>query len=227
MLPNNPNLTWLLWVISHPELIEAGEASQFKRAFAASEHWSPPSELGTFTPLLQATNTDRFRPIEHPRRDGVLFVGSTRGQYRQIVQDAVAKGIPLSLYGVGWTEFVDRSMIAGEFLNNIDLPLAYANAAIVLNDHHRDMAANGFLSNRLFDAVAAGARVVSDPALGLSEVFGSSVVQYESADQLGEIISSPESFFPAEQVTLDQEKIRSEHNFAARARVLIQAANND
>ena len=227
MLPNNPNLIWLLWVISHPELIEPGEATQFKRSFAASEHWTPAPELGSFTPLLQATNTERFHPIAHPRRDGVLFVGSTRGLYRQIVKDAVAQGIPLNLYGVGWTEFVDRSLIAGEFLDNADLPQAYANAAIVLNDHHRDMADNGFLSNRLFDAVAAGARVVSDPALGLAEVFGSSVFQYESADQLGEIITNPDSFFPVEQVVRDQERIRIEHNFAVRAQVLIQAANND
>ncbi len=227
LLPNNPNLTWLLWVISHPELIEPGEAVQFRRAFAASEHWNPAADLGSFTPLLQATNTERFHPISHPRNEGVLFVGSTRGQYRQIVQDAVAQGISLNLYGVGWAEFVDPSLISGEFLNNSDLPLAYANAAIVLNDHHREMALNGFLSNRLFDAVAAGARVVSDPALGLTEVFGSSVVQYESAAQLGEIISNPDAYFPPVQVAQDQERIRKDHNFSMRARVLIQAANND
>jgi O-antigen biosynthesis protein len=227
MLPNNPNLTWLLWVISHPELIEPGEASEFKRAFAASAHWNPQADLGSFTPLLQATNPERFHPIAHPRNEGVLFVGSTRGQYRQIVQDAVTQGIPLNLYGVGWSEFVDRSLISGDFLDNGELPQAYANAAFVLNDHHQDMADNGFLSNRLFDAVSAGARVVSDPALGLAEVFGSSVVQYRSPEQLSEIIANPDSFFPVEQLAFDQERIRREHSFAVRARTLIQAANDD
>lgn len=225
VIPNNTNAKWFLWVISHPELIEPGEASQYTRAFAASESWNPGGELGAFTPLLQATNVDRFVPVDQPAKSEVLFVGSTRGQFRPIVRDALAQGIPLSLYGVGWSEFVDPNLIKGEFLENSRLPVAYSNAAIVLNDHHLDMAANGFLSNRLFDAVAAGARVVSDPAMGLAKVFGSSVVEYQSPEHLAEIVANPDSYFP--DSTTDRERIRQEHSFAARARYLIEQANRD
>ncbi len=62
----------------------------------------------------------------------------------------------LSVYGVGWEEFIDVGRISGEFLDNDQLPAAYAGAGIVLNDHHPEMATDGFLSNRL-DAVATGA----------------------------------------------------------------------
>jgi len=223
VVPSNTSATWLLWVISHPELVEPGEADQYARAFAASTNWQVDAELGTFTPLLQATNTDRFMPVAHPQREGVLFIGSTRGEFRPIVRDALAQKIPLSLYGVGWDEFVSQEAIAGEFLNNTELPAAYGNAALVLNDHHSEMAESGFLSNRLFDAVAAGARVVSDPALGLREVFGSTVVEYTSPGELAAIVRSPEVYFDEALMGADRERVRRENSFAARARTLMAA----
>jgi hypothetical protein len=228
VVPTSDSAKWFLWVISHPELVEQGEADQYTAAFAASESWNPGGDMGTFTPLLQATNVDRFAPVERLQKTGVLFIGSTRGEFRPIVRDALEQGIPLSLYGVGWSEFVDPALIAGEFMDNADLPAAYANAALVLNDHHSEMAASGFLSNRLFDAVAAGARVVSDPALGLSEVFGSSVVEYQSPEQLADIAANPDAFFPdpnSAEARADRDRICNEHNFRARARYLIEQAN--
>ena len=156
-------------------------------------------------------------------KSGVLFAGSTRGKFRPIVRDALAAGIPLKIYGVGWDKFLTPDQISGEFLDNSELPVAYASSAIVLNDHHRDMAEQGFLSNRLFDAVAAGARVVSDPALGISEIFGSSVVTYQTPQELAEIIRDPDSFFLSDETA--SQRIRSEHDFGARARALIAAAD--
>lgn len=224
VVPSNTSATWMLWVISHPELVEPGEAAQYSRAFAASNYWSPDPEIGEFTPLLQATNASRFTPSVSTEKSGVLFVGSTRGEFRPIVRDALAAGIPLEVYGVGWEEFLAPEQIAGEFLPNDELPNAYANSAIVLNDHHREMAELGFLSNRLFDSVAAGARVVSDPAMGISDVFGSSVVTYQSPEELAEIYRNPDAFFPVDSV--DAQRIRIDHDFRSRARALIAAAES-
>jgi hypothetical protein len=224
VVPSNTSATWMLWVISHPELVEPGEAAQYSRTFAASNNWSPDPEIGEFTPLLQATNANRFMPTTSMQKSGALFVGSTRGEFRPVVRDALAAGIPLQVFGVGWEEFLAPDQIAGEFLPNSELPNAYANSAIVLNDHHREMAELGFLSNRLFDAVAAGARVVSDPALGISDVFGSSVVTYQGPEELAKIYQNPDAFFPADSV--DAQRIRIDHDFRSRARVLITAAES-
>jgi hypothetical protein len=224
VVPSNTSATWLLWVISHPELVEPGEATQYSRAFAASNNWNPGASLGEFTPLLQATNASRFTPVPSIEKSGVLFVGSTRGEFRPIVRDALAARIPLQVYGVGWEEFLSPEQITGEFLPNSELPAAYAKNALVLNDHHRGMAEQGFLSNRLFDAVAAGARVVSDSAVGIGDVFGSSVVTYRSPDELAAIYRDPDSFFPSNP--LDAERIRTEHDFRGRARELIYAVES-
>ena len=224
VVPSNTSATWMLWVISHPELVEPGEAAMYSRTFAASNYWSPGPEIGEFTPLLQATNTSRFIPAIASKKSGVLFVGSTRGEFRPVVRDALAAGIPLEVYGVGWEEFLTPDQIAGEFFPNGELPAAYANSAIVLNDHHREMAELGFLSNRLFDSVAAGARVVSDPALGLSDVFGSSVVTYQGPKELAAIYRNPDAFFSVDSA--DAQRIRTEHDFRARAQALIAAAES-
>ncbi|MFM8155763.1 MAG: glycosyltransferase, partial [Actinomycetes bacterium] len=143
-----------------------------------------------------------------------------------IVRDAIAAGVPLGVYGVGWSEFIDAEYVRGEFLPNPDVPAAYASAGIVLNDHWPQMAAEGFLSNRLFDAVASGARVISDEAAGLQEVFGDAVVTYSSAEQLREILQAPldSAFASRERRLANAERIARDHGFDARASELIAAA---
>ncbi len=230
VVPRTSDATWMLWVISHPELVEADEPAQYAACFAASEHWQRASS-GEFdtdvTPLLQATNPARFRPgaALPDTGDAVLFVGSTRGEFRPAVRDSLAAGFDVSVYGVGWEQFLPPEQIAGEFIPNDELPAAYASAGIVLNDHWPDMAAEGFLSNRLFDAAACGSRVLSDDAAGLSEVFGDAVRTYTDASSLKRALDGGPASFPdrATRLALAQ-RIARDHSFDARALVLIERA---
>ena len=105
----------------------------------------------------------------------VLFVGNSRRQLRPVVRDALTAGLPLAVYGDLWSGLVPDEMVHGRSIPNDQLAAAYRSAGVVLNDHHDAMRADGFVSNRLFDAVASGARVVTDPILdaaGLAELFG-------------------------------------------------------
>ncbi len=225
--PRPGQAIWMLWVISHPELVGADEAAAYDLVFAASNHWSRAAELRAI-PLLQATNPGRFSPAAGPPDAGepILFVGSTRGEYRPIVRDAVACGAELAIYGVGWDAYLPGDRIRGDFLPNAALPAAYASAGIVLNDHWPDMAAEGFLSNRLFDAAATGTRIVSDPAAGLGEVFGDVVRTYRSPSELCELIGPGSAgAFPDRAARLElASRIAREHSFEARARALIAQA---
>lgn len=222
--PRRSGNTWMLWVISHPELVDDAEMDAYDAVFAASTTW----RSDRVTALLQATDPARFSPAAATADAGekYLFVGSTRGQFRPIVRDAIAAGVPLSVYGVGWSEFIAPEYIRDEFLPNAQLPEAYASAGVVLNDHWPEMAADGFLSNRLFDAVASGARVISDQAVGLREVFGDAVIEYSSPDHLRELLlASPDSVFPSTARRIaNAERIAIEHGFDARASALIKAA---
>ncbi len=230
-VPRRGNATWLLWVISHPELVESDEPAQYDAVFAASAHWGrgQSREFGVpVTPLLQATNPTRFRPsaAEPDTGDDLLFVGSTRGEFRPAVRHALEAGLDLSVYGVGWEEFLPPDRIRGEFIPNPDLPAAYASAGVVLNDHWPEMAADGFLSNRLFDAVASGSRVLSDEATGLSDVFGSAVVTYRDGEHLSDLLRRDrDDVFPDRAARLAAaDRIARDHGFDARAQVLIERA---
>lgn len=230
VVPRRGHASWFLWVISHPDLVEADEPGQYDAVFAASAHWSR-ARSGEFgvpvTPLLQATNPHRFHPdaASEGSGEGLLFVGSTRGEYRPSVRAAIEAGRDVSVFGAGWEEFLPPDRIRGGFLDNEDLPAAYAGAGVVLNDHWQDMGREGFLSNRLFDAAACGARVLSDPATGLAEVFDDSVRTYSSPSEVAALTADPVASFPDRARRLQLAAlIARDHSFDARAAVLIERA---
>ena len=223
----------LLWIISHPSRISRFELKSFDRVFAASKPWATKNskKFGVeITPLLQATNPDKFNPeISEPDSGkDILFVGNTRNQFRTIIKDCIQAGVRPAIYGRDWNRFVPADLICGEFIPNTEIAAMYRSAGIVLNDHWADMATHGFLSNRLFDAVASGARVISDEAVGIEEVFDGAVKTYRKPDELAELCSqaSREEWGSQNEITGRARRIGIEHSFDRRAESLIQAALN-
>ena len=230
-VPSPGSLSYL-WVISHPDMVAKAEAQRFDRVFAASlswsadvtRRWSLPVE-----PLLQCTDPDRFRPTAARERDGLLFVGNSRGIPRPTVMESVRGGLPLELYGGDWERFVPAEAIAGSRVDNAALGEMYAGAAVVLNDHWADMQREGFISNRLFDVVAAGGRVYSDTVPGIDEIFQGAVQTYRSVSEIIPFLSGDlDAQFPDEdELARISAHIRAEHSFATRARVLLEHAIAD
>jgi spore maturation protein CgeB len=147
--------------------------------------------------------------------------------YRPIVRDAVEQGLPLSIYGKDWRQFVRPRFVKGDYLPNAELGAAYRSAGVVLNDHWSEMREQGFVSNRLFDAVASGARVVSDEVDGLADLFGDSVQVWRTPEDLTRLSSlrDPDAVFgDDEQRRSVAARVAREHSFAARAERLVQIA---
>jgi spore maturation protein CgeB len=114
---------------------------------------------------------------------------------------------------------------AGEYIPNEELPAVYCAAGVVLNDHWLDMRESGIISNRLFDLAACGARIVSDRVAGLEEVFGSSVLTYDTPETLAAAVmqhlnESTEHREAREEIA---ERVRRDHTFDARADQLLDA----
>jgi len=166
----------VLWVISHPEDVDPREFEGYVVVCAASTEWSEEMSVRTgreVVPLLQASEFQR--PAGATLTSGteatVVFVGNNLGKReRPLVWQAVAAGVPLSVYGPGW-EDLPVGVWQGEYVPNGRLPDLYRRHGIVLADHWPDMARHGFIANRVFDAVASGARVISDDVVGLHDVF--------------------------------------------------------
>jgi spore maturation protein CgeB len=88
------------------------------------------------------------------------------------------------------------------------------------------MAANGFIANRVFDAVAAGALVVSDDVTGIEEAFEGAVRVYRSVEDLRHLCSpAGRDLFPSdEELSAIAARVAKEHSFDQRAGTLLESA---
>jgi spore maturation protein CgeB len=184
------------------------------------------AKLGRELPVLpQATNPDRFHPgkPEAGLAAGVLFVGNSRGQRRPIVEWALEAGLDLSVYGAGWEGTPVEQALRADHLPNELVPAAYRSAGIVLNDHWPDMAERGIVSNRILDAVASGAVVVTDEAAGIEELVGDAVTVVSGREGLVAAVSAirkdPAAY--EARALAGSERVRQDHTFDARARTIV------
>lgn len=214
----------ILWVISHPELVSHEELREYDLIYAAGPVWAREQAARSrvdVRPLLQATNPHRFKPMpDIVKREGVVFVGTTRAVERPAVLWAVASGVTVEIHGHGWDEFIPAHLVTSEHLRNEDLPLTYARADIVLNDHWSDMAQSGFISNRVFDALATGAVVVTDHVQGIESLSPTLVRVFDSPESLARLARAGG---PGDEKLRNAEAIRvgTEHSFSARAEQII------
>ncbi len=183
----------LLWVISHPDELDPDEVEIADVVFVASRKLCEDLRTRTSTPvhyLPQATDHRRFRPrTPNPRHShNVAFVGNSRFVERPAVKDALEAGLEPAIYGANWEKFVDPRLVIATFIPNEELPVVYSSVKVLLNDHWEDMRRWGIVSNRIFDALACGACIVSDPVAEVDELFGDAVATYRDPDELDSIV---------------------------------------
>ena len=224
-----PGAVRVLWQISHPEHASAELYRSYDLVFVASDPFArlmaPQVPELTLRPLHQATDADRFRPTPKGPAHELLYVANWR-EDRPIIRDLLPIERRLAVFGRGWApDRLDPAHHAGESIPNQELGQYYAAASIVLNDHAAGMRREGFLSNRLYDAAATGAFVVSDEIDGLEAEFDGGVVAYRDRRHLHQLI---DRFLadPAERRARGERARRAvldRHTFAHRARTLIAA----
>lgn len=227
-VPIPGDATSILWIISHPEEISAKELEKYDLRYAASMSWARTAaeQWGlAVEPLLQCTDAHRFFPPNEQipaLADQALMVGNSRRQYRPAAWHAAHAGVPLSIWGKDWESQVPEEVIAGETLPNEELARYYSSAKWVLNDHWPQMRDEGFISNRIFDVLAAGGRLVTDDVVGLEEVFGDQLAVFASPRELLQILDrDPEEFYPRQVREELSAMVREQHSFDARARRLV------
>jgi GT2 family glycosyltransferase/spore maturation protein CgeB len=178
----------IMWNISHPDEVTVEEYNQYQHVFIASEFWADEIAQKVDVPveaMLQCTDPELFYPDPDDKyKHDLLFVGNSRGVYRKILKDLLPTDKDLAVYGAGWEGLIDEKYIKGEHIPNNELRKAYSSCKILLCDHWDDMREKGFVSNRLFDAFACGAFVISDKVKGVEDLFGDDLVTYEDHEDL-------------------------------------------
>lgn len=226
----HPDALNMEWIISHPDLVTAEEIKGFDLVYAASVSW--PTQVRRdwglrVSPLLQCTDPRYFHPDRGVPDTGpaVLFVGNSRGVFRHAVRTALAAEADLTVHGADWDEYLDPQMVASSGVPNDEVGVLYASAGVVLNDHHVDMRRDSFLSNRLFDAAACGARIATDEVSGLDETFGALVQPFADEHDLARLVRPPYAAFPDNETRRELAKrIIAEHTFDQRAATLVEDA---
>ena len=117
------------------------------------------------------------RPAPRPgaRTTIVVYVANSRNVLRPMMRDLLPTDLDLAVYGANWDGLIDMKYVVAEHVPNDELRRIYSSAKVVLADHWDDMREHGFVSNRIYDALACGAVVVSDDVVGLAGRFGGAV----------------------------------------------------
>ncbi len=218
----------VLWCISHPEKLTVDECESYNLVCAASERFA--SDLGKrvrvpVCVLDQATDPRVFYPEENARYDHELvFVANSRKVMRRVMSDLLPTERGLAVYGTNWRGLIDDHYIVAEHVPNDELHKVYSSSAIVLNDHWDDMREHGFISNRIYDALACGALVLSDELPELSDRFGETVVTYSDRAELQGLIerllASPKE--RAKRGRRGRELVLAHHTFEHRVDQLLE-----
>lgn len=180
----------LMWLISHPDEVSIAEMREYDHVFIASDSYATrlKDQLGDkVSTLLQCTDPHVFYPdvdetLELPE---VLFVGNSRGQRREVVQHALDTNIDFGVFGGGWQNILPSGKVLGDYIPNSELRRYYSSAKVLLNDHWPDMRKEGFISNRIFDAGACGARILTDSIIGLKNLFSEYIFTYDTIESFG------------------------------------------
>ncbi len=219
----------VLWVISHPDTLDPAECDAADAVFVASERYAASLRPRTRSPvhvLLQATDPRRFHRSAPPagHHHDVVVVAKTRDVLRPIVRDALSVGIRPAIFGTGWERFVDPALIVERYVPNAQLAAVYSSAAIVLNDHWEDMREHGFVSNRIFDALACGTPVISDHLPEIEGLFASTVATYRTPDELGLLVGErlADRDKAREVAERGREIVLGHHTFDHRANQLLE-----
>jgi hypothetical protein len=225
--PTDPSQVNVLWIISHPTLVTDAQVAANDLVYAASDRFA--SDLADRTGrhigiLHQASDPARFRPMDGGPAHQVLIVAGRRSQRRPTVDELTPTPWHLAVYGHGWTadELAPRHH-RGDHIPNDRLAAYYAAADIVLNDHWADMAAWGFMTNRLYDAAASGAFVLSDHLDEIEAEFDGGIATYRDGSDLRRQVARylADPIARAAMARLARDAVLAAHTFDQRATSLL------
>jgi len=186
----DPRIYTMAWIYGHPDLLTEMELARYDHLFCYSAPFQAELQQRGFASDRMIGATGK---LPHPlteTRHPLTFVGNARARgSRPAVEALLQSGEEFRLWGKGWERHVPSRNLAGGYFDYGRLDELYAGSEFVMNDHHPDMARWGFVSFRLFDALASGGFVVSDRNCGIEGIFGDTVPQFSDAAELKDILT--------------------------------------
>lgn len=174
----------IIWYLCHPDNVDFEEFERFDLILVGSLLFANKIKAKASLPVFflpQATDNHLFYPSYNSDfAYDLVFVGNTRGIFRESVKYAIKLGLNLRVWGREWNNFIDKKYIVNDYFPNEKLHFLYSSSKIVINDHWEDMKTNGFVNNRVYDVFACGGFVLSDYVKGMEKIFGNKSFCYHS-----------------------------------------------
>jgi hypothetical protein len=219
----------IAWIYSHPDWINPSSLKQYDKIFCLSSSFAKKIKEWGFDAELMLGATNKIPPQDSDIKYDIIFIGNTRPSQngRKIIGDLLPTPHNLKIWGKGWKEILPEKYYGGEYINYLSLNKLYGSSLITLNDHHQDMAREGFVSVRVFDILASGGFCISDENSGIKEIFGDTVPQYESSEHLKELINFYINNTEKRLELMEKgRKIALSHTWNNRAKQFLNVINN-
>ena len=185
----------IVWIYSHPDTVTPDLLRRYDRIFCLSSKYTDKVCRMGFDAETMYGATAKTPGVSDIKYD-VVFVGNAHADGRRDIVDDALSGLQgktktfdygLKVWGRGY-QYLPEKYWAGEYIDYIKLDRLYRSSLITLNDHTPAMAAEGFVAVRVFDILASGGFCISDANPGIDDIFGDTVPQYRTADELPEMI---------------------------------------
>lgn len=192
---DTPMIGWVLYPGREEEDLTGGfdrAAHMYFASPAAASEFNASKQNCTGEVLWQCFDPKLMYPPDRPADEGMVFVGSNHYHQfgpRQIVEYAVQNPWTFKLWGKAWKRHPAKAWLQDQYLPNARLGDVYRDARIVLCDHMPSMSRDGYVSNRIFDALACGAAVISDPVENMPADFDKFVHCVSSQDEFDAAVS--------------------------------------
>jgi O-antigen biosynthesis protein len=206
----------VLWIVN-PQNVSRSECAEYDLILVASRSLASYLRSQTQTPVefvpiaADARKFYRNGPGGEFSHD-VLFVGEDDGSF------------PITVHGTDEADQSVASALTGGQLSSQDLGRLYASAKVVVNNHGSKAREDGFVSNRIFEALACGQVVVSDPVVGLDELFGGLVPTYSDSEELESAVRKflTDDEYRESVATSAAALVTDRHTFAQRAEEIVR-----
>jgi spore maturation protein CgeB/GT2 family glycosyltransferase len=174
-----------------------------------------------------ATNPHSFaqhRPDSSLSSD-YCFTGSywrTEREIETAVQPQKLEGYKFAVFGKGWETHPTFGAYAKGFRPYSEMPVVYSSTRVVVDDANSVTKEWGSVNSRVFDALVAGALVITNGAVGSAEIFDGELPTYRSPDELQSLLNR---YLGDEKqrrrlVARLQERVLARHTYRHRARTL-------
>lgn len=194
-----PGLPMMVWIIypgredsTLPDWMDAAE-HLFVASAPACNAFETRFTPGRVSTLLQGFDPGKMYPAPRTAKGPLVFVGSNHFHMfaeRKIVSHALEAEVAIDIWGKAWKRHPAARFLKGRYKDNHELGHLYRSAGAVLCDHMPSMREQGYVSNRIFDALACGRPVICDDIQGLPAEFQPHVHVCRSASDFAAAVAA-------------------------------------